>query len=293
MSVPTSINDDGFVLVISSSKSKRKRSKGTRKSTNHIFHSSGQPEDSTGNVEINIDEFLRRFDETENDFFQSEFFRQTVSKIVPILELQNIRHIICLGLGRLSECTISRHQLAFVRGLQKQLPSVETPIQFYDPIFSQQETDIIQRLGAVVLTENLEGKYSAAEKTLFYLPHCPKQITNNLLWKNWNQAFLGNVFLIGNSFESIISNTPKRLLKSNSEYLLNIADFCKETKLDNIFKFKDIFNDTSLHCFDITVLSQQEASFWEAQEPCYAEDDLELISKSIQQNLELTNKDGS
>lgn len=43
-------------------------------------------------------------------------------------------------------------------------------------------------------------KRKANEKTLFYMPHCGKQLYSNLLWANWSSRLLQNVVLFGNSF---------------------------------------------------------------------------------------------
>ena len=43
---------------------------------------------------------------------------------------------------------------------------------------------------------------SAAE--LFFLPHCPKQLSNNLLWSNWRPDKLRRLVVVGNSFKRIL-----------------------------------------------------------------------------------------
>lgn len=237
--------------------------------------------------QIDSGKLLRRIAEAECDLAGSTFFTGAIDKILPVLRQANIQQIICLGLGKLAECNISRHQLAFVRCLQRSL-DFEGKIRYFDPVFTQQEKDILQLLEGIVLEENLEGKYIAGQNTLFFLPHCPKQISNNLLWKNWNLDQLGRVYLICNSFEQIITNSPERFLQNNARFILQIAKHTIEIPIENNFKFTDIFNDTSFHYFDSTSLQSESFEFWEATEPTYTEEDLELITKKVTTRLTLT-----
>lgn len=218
----------------------------------------------------------------------SDYFRNTVKQVLPVLGAAQLERILCLGLGKILECPIARHQLAFIRCLKEEL-GFNGSIEYFDPVFCEVVVGVLERLGGVVLRENCEGKYSADVGTLFYLPHCPKQISNNLLWRNWSKHTLDKVFLIGNSFAGIIGNSPKRFLEQNAQFILKAEDFCREIPLDNTFKHTDIFNDTSLHYFDKTIFSDKPENFWESTEPRYTEEDLELITRKIQKGLTVSN----
>lgn len=227
----------------------------------------------------------RCFNETQYDLKSSEYLKNTVGKVLPVLGTVKLERIVCLGLGKVTECPISRHQLAFIRYLQEKL-SFDGTIEYFDPVFCEQTIVILEKLGGVVSRENYEGKYSADVATLFYLPHCPKQISNNLLWKNWNSQLLKNVFLIGNSFAGIVENCPKRLLQKTGHFILEVEDFCREIPFDNTFRHKDIFNDTSFHYFDNSVAREKPTKFWNLiEEPQYTDEDLELITRNIQKGL--------
>lgn len=187
--------------------------------------------------------------------------------------------ILCFGLGRFSTCSTSRFQLAYIL-LIKEYFKIKTA-SFSDPIFSSHELLLLESLNCQVITENLEGKYQIENNniTIFYLPHCPKQLTNNILWKNWGLQ-LQNIILIGNSFDSLISSTPERILKSNAEFLLKINPFVRELHLENNFKYSDIFNDTSIHLFLKDKIENLEIDFWEnISEPNYKKEDTEFITK--------------
>ncbi|XP_055642116.1 SRR1-like protein [Toxorhynchites rutilus septentrionalis] len=270
-------DSDGFILV--SSRNKNYVNRPVKRLTNFESQSTNGATTEDHNIDINI--FLRKLSEAESDLVTSAFFKANIDRLLTPLERANIKAIICLGIGKLSECVISRFQLAFVRCLQREL-NIKGKIRYYDPILSRQEGQILEQLDGIVLEENLEGKYIAEEKTLFYLPHCPKQISNNLLWRNWKLEFLQNVFLIGNSFEEIVSKNPQRLLRKNIPFILNVKDHCIEIKIENNFKFKEIFNDTSLHYFDKAALRDKDQHFWETDEPQYNEEDIEFITRKFQ-----------
>lgn len=140
--------------------------------------------------------------------------------------LDAVHSIVCLGLGRFSSCSTALAQLAFLAVLKKYLSADD--VQFYDPIFSEVEKQILVKLGYSVLHTNCEGKYVTEKLSLFYFPHCPKQLVNNFLWKNWNESNLENIILICNSFDKLIRNTPERFLKRDAEYVLRISNYVRK-----------------------------------------------------------------
>lgn len=190
-----------------------------------------------------------------------------------------ITKIVCFGLGRIGECTIARYQLALLLCL-RDLCNAE--VQVYDPVFCQIERDILREFNCVVLSDNSEGKYVAdgCDATVFYLPHCPKQLSNNLLWANWGLG-LSRCIIIANSFTNIIEKTPGRFLGKFAQYISQISPYMTELAVINSFKFYEVFNDTAIHIFppkDIVFVSEE---FWEGnKEPQYSDDDVEFITNN-------------
>lgn len=229
----------------------------------------------------------------EEELEISDFFRNARASILD-KSLLKVKEIICLGIGKVTECSISKHQLAFIGLIGKHL---KAEIFFFDPVLSKFEKQLLEKLDHKVLTENKEGKYLAEHPTLFYLPHCPKQITNNLLYSNWDPEHIQNVFLICNSFKTVIESTPERLLRPNAHYILEVSSLVDEVEIENSFKFTgkckiywkwaaflkililDIFNDFSIHLFPVEKLQNTELSFWSSRpEPIYPQEDIELIT---------------
>ncbi|XP_041763253.1 SRR1-like protein [Anopheles merus] len=268
-------NELDFKLVVTRKGKHRPR----QRNKAHTFSHQLEDKERVDQTEFCQKTVLTQLQQAEADLLQSEFLRECLEKLEPVLV--GVQDIICLGLGNFFDCTIARYQLAFIRCVRNKANLVAKG-QFFDPVFTPSEVDTLQHaLGETVLQENLEGKYSVERKTLFFLPHCPKQIVNNLLWKNWYPNRLPNVVLLCNSFSTVVNNAPDRLLRINAGYILRAVDLFQEVPLRNSFRFGDIFNDTSLHYFaNNDRPAGDNAAVWDCTvEPSYAEDDLELISK--------------
>lgn len=213
----------------------------------------------------------------EEELETSEFLEGAEESLNRALKQKQVKEIICLGIGRISECSIAKHQLALISVIKKRFDILA--IKFFDPVLSADEKKLLELLHFEVLTENTEGKYLALQPTLFYLPHCPKQIINNLLFTNWDPENIQNLFLVCNSFSSIVQSTPERLLRPNAHYVLEINPYVSEIEFENNFRFSDIFNDFSAHSFTSEKLQNLPSTFWEDHpEPTYSEEDLELIT---------------
>lgn len=221
---------------------------------------------------------FRRIKAAKEEISSSEFYEKCIQTLYHgKTALQNI-DIVSYGLGQFSQSVTARYQFAFLLILKD---LYKAKVFVYDPVFSTDEIEIIKHFDFTVIDFNEEGKRLVNNTTLFFLPHCPKQLTNNLLWKNWNKN-LSKCIIIGNSFEKIIESNSARYLKENLPFVYHASSFIREFKLDNCFKFQDIFNDLSLHLFleeDIVHLTENIAS--EKEEPSYQENDIEFITQSI------------
>ncbi|XP_053679838.1 SRR1-like protein [Anopheles nili] len=277
-------NETEFKLVVpKKGKHRSKLRSNTRLPVNFVENSHGSHEQAA----VCVQTLLTQLKTVEQDLLRSEFFEECFKNIHPVLV--GVERIICLGLGSFHECTIARYQLALIRCLRDKA-NLSVKGEFFDPVFNRSEAIALQTLNETVLQENLEGKYIAERKTLFYLPHCPKQIVNNVLWRNWHPSRLRNVVLLCNSFSSVVNNIPQRLLQKSGGYILRAADSFVEVPIRNIFRFGDIFNDTSLHYLrpsDPTLGVATVLGGWDcAEEPSYEDDDIELISKKVVEALE-------
>ncbi len=135
---------------------------------------------------------------------------------------RRVTRLVCLGLGRFSSCPLSRRQLALLLRLMDQLEldaSAGEACVAFDPAFSITERDFLTSSGFSVPCANAEGKVGIREGSpplgdedaaLFFLPHCPRQLANNVLWANWSTKDLGRVLMLCNSFSAVVERTPSR-----------------------------------------------------------------------------------
>lgn len=217
----------------------------------------------------------------------SAYYESAIKKLQPILNAHKPDqiHLICIGIGHFSDCSISRHQLAFCLLLKERFQIAQ--IEFHEPILTASEVEVLTKLNCSVVRENCEGKIAVDGPTVVYAPHCPKQLINNLLWRNWRPNALQHLIYIGNSFSNLVNSTPNRFLAIDAAFIVQLQPICVETELLNNFKFTDIFNDLSVHQFD--AVERVSAEFWATadKEPVYTSDNLELITADLIKSLKI------
>lgn len=187
----------------------------------------------------------------------SDYFNQSI-EIVSTHSKLPITKIVCFGIGRIRHCKTSRYQLGYILALRKHF-KVDS-IQFHEPLLSHQhDKDLLNALHCELVTVNVEGKLEidSTETTVAFLPHCPKQLVNNLLWKNWSANALQPIILISNSFHAIVQQTPISCIDQDAGYINRIERYTSEFSLENSFEHKNVFNDIGIHFFnDISCTNQ-------------------------------------
>lgn len=185
-----------------------------------------------------------------------------------------ISTIVCYGLGRVSCSRIARYQGALLLILKDHYNASS---EIYDPVFSSVDAEVLEDLGIKVLKRNEEGKRKVTGITLFFLPHCGKELYNNLLWANWRASSLPFCVIIGNSFSSIVQNVPTRILRQHYTYIYNAQDMFKELPLESLVEDDDIFNDVNIHIPCSSILHKSPEFWLENREPVYEDCDVEIV----------------
>lgn len=223
---------------------------------------------------------IRRVNEAKEELSSSDFFQSTTALLnesLASLDNPKIVKIVCFGLGSISELSAPRYQLALLLLINSVFP-VETIA--CDPSFNNNDLQVLGELGINVLATNVEGKYNVLNcqgSVIFYLPHCPKQLMNNLLWSNWGFN-LSNCIIIGNSINSVIENNSGHSIAKSAHYLNCILPYVLEFAIVNGFRLFDVFNDTSIHVFPKSKLQLLPKDFWNhCSEPEYSDSDVEFI----------------
>ncbi|XP_066251097.1 SRR1-like protein [Euwallacea similis] len=231
---------------------------------------------------------IKRISELKTELLTTDLFQSVsalLNEALRDLGKPKITQIICLGLGKISELIVARYQLALLLCLRDML---EVELLAADPAFNSSDLDILKHFNINVQDKNIEGKYYVNNyngTVLFYLPHCPKQLMNNLLWSNWGLS-LSKCIIIGNSFNGIVDSTSKWKLSKSAQYISKILPYVLELAFVNNFKFFEVFNDTSIHIFPMKKLNLLTEEFWiEHTEPEYSDSDVEFIRKTMDNKL--------
>jgi len=165
------------------------------------------------------------------------------------------------------------------------------PIFFYDPCSTAFEQEFLQRnLSAVkVGTTNDRGRQVFNFPTLFFMPHCPRKLYDNVLWSNvpWRDCSASkrkerigvNFFFYGNS---LLPDTHVHTMtvasdgvSSSCPCISSLLPFLKQQKMDS-FTFKEdvkmssgnfvgAFND--LYITTLVASSAFEDEGWPARPP--------------------------
>lgn len=185
--------------------------------------------------------------------------------------------IVCYGLGLPSCSRIARYQLALLLILCDQY---RVTCEVYDPAFTTIDTQVLKALGFKVLTQNEEGKREVKGQTLFFMPHCGKELYNNLLWANWTPYALPLCIIIGNSFTSIINKLPTRFMKQHYHFIQEASSITKEYPIGSLTDYDDVFNDMSIHIVPVESIKSKTKDFWlKNKEPTYENCVAEIVRK--------------
>lgn len=227
---------------------------------------------------INLFFIFRSIEECTNIIATSPFWIQFSATIKVVLNGSNLSSILCYGLGNFFESIQSKYQLGLLLTIKNEFKVKNCYV--YDPKFTDAERTHLAEVGCDSLCENEEGKRSLLPGTFVYMPHCPKQLLNNLLWANWNKEILTSCIIVCNSIDQTVTSTLDRILNKYAYYVKKISSYVIEKKCFDNFIYDDVFNDMSLHIFPDEKLKEVENIFWErGKEPMYDNDELEFITK--------------
>lgn len=258
---------DGFTVVSKKKAAKRRSAK--------------PPADYVNTCEENVDDCLRKIIQAREDLEASEgftTFRENLNEVKSSQQKEDgcrISSIVCYGLGQVSSSRIARYQTGLLLSIQE---FFDVAVEVFDPAFSSLDERVLYSLNFTVVKENEEGKKSVSTSTLFYMPHCGKELYNNLLWANWNTESLPMCIIIGNSFNTIVQNVPSRILKQYYSFIERAAMLFEEYPLKSLVEHDDVFNDISIHIMKReNALSEKEKLLEECIEPDYEGCEAEIV----------------
>ncbi|CAI5760077.1 unnamed protein product [Candida verbasci] len=140
---------------------------------------------------------------------QIEKYRKTLIESELVTEILRCLHglefdcIRCLALGSPSESLAAQYQLALLLILQEHLTA---KISIYDPILNEKDREILKDM-------EIEEKYDNKSNTLYFLPHAPLTLMENLL--NMDHP----TYLLCNDVITHTDRLTKRKLNEKYPYL--------------------------------------------------------------------------
>lgn len=179
-----------------------------------------------------------------------------------------IRQIVAYGIGNFFQTGTTYYsaplwQLALVVCLRTHLTGDDddNPVSlvYFDPCSSaDEETFIAERLDGLALTVNDRGNHPVNQKTLFFMPHCPAQLYEHVVWSNYDAVVSSlsehKVMFVGNSLRRLAESTDRRILPClqallpclhESELIASATD-CKDAPGNLVGAVNDTF--VSYYC---------------------------------------------
>lgn len=160
--------------------------------------------------------------------------------------------VVCYGIGnfahRSSNFSGPLWQLALALELKTLCLSI--PMVYYDPLVTPLERQVLQDHYQIkVLSNNERGIRN--KTSLFFMPHCPKGLYENVLWANWNR--LDTIGIIGNSLVTYVERATTTSSTSTQQSCLELIQpfvqeqlisYSKKDVKDLPGHFEAAFNDT-------------------------------------------------
>ena len=193
------MNDETWTFVYK--KSKRNNSKNVKSlKKEHYFGSLKEIEIVSGNELANIINSINLMIVSLKETLLVHNLILAVSKVFDSITINEEIEIICLGIGSITTAISSQLQLALILCLHNHFRSKIASISIFDPLMNGSDHLICKHFEIHLLQTNMKGNITGNDKnhTIFYAPHCPKQLYNNVLWCNWSH--LNTISIIGNRF---------------------------------------------------------------------------------------------
>ncbi|KAI8998825.1 hypothetical protein BD414DRAFT_476187 [Trametes punicea] len=171
--------------------------------------------------------------------------------------------VLCLGLGSPASSRDARAQLAFLLAACDDLSIDRTRVSVFDPVFVDQDLELLAQLRLTHLSENQQASYGMRSPTIVFMPHCDLHLYENLLRENWSQERLPNVFLIANRLSDYAESIPSRKLTSEHPCVARLAPYLTSRPLRPCTPYPTAFNNTSIQFVRSACLEERDADWWE------------------------------
>ena len=163
--------------------------------------------------------------------------KQTVEHVRRAAAGRRVR-LVCYGVGRLARSRQSQAQLAFLLCLREALGDVVAAPLVCEPAFGAADHALVALLDMAVLADNAGGRVDLlpddGDCAVLFMPHCPLELTNAVLWAHWAPARLSRLLLIGNSFDHYETSLTARQLGAQGPLVQRALAITAETPLHRL-----------------------------------------------------------
>ncbi|GAA5989926.1 hypothetical protein JCM5350_004967 [Sporobolomyces pararoseus] len=177
------------------------------------------------------------------------------------------RTVVCLGLGSVTDSTKAQDQYVLLKELILELGDLidkYEPVQFYDPVFSPEDSEYLSSQGHIVLSSDFPLRLRAS--TFLYIPHGPRSLFNQLIEQNWSADQLCKMIIFGNRLDlyddptysgtTSQSGEGKGELEGGMEWIRRAAPLFSIEPLPSTKDHLEAFNDLALEWVEPTKLEQ-------------------------------------
>jgi hypothetical protein len=171
-------------------------------------------------------------------------------------------------------------QFQFLLALElADLLNLKGKMSIFDPVMTDLDKQLCEKHQIHVIKEDEKGKRTVKQPTLFYMPHCSRNLYSNTISANWTPTSLTNLHIIGNRFDMYVGRyvsiphqdnflTPinsqlERDLLRECPYLIPANTIVQTVSFPKKFDDDKVFNDLAIQWFPSAVVPQDENdSFW-------------------------------
>ncbi|CAN6625196.1 hypothetical protein TRVA0_010S01244 [Trichomonascus vanleenenianus] len=149
------------------------------------------------NLDKSIDDHMNSLKDKKDTMEKSKFLQELRKNMKELgIEKGEIKTIRCLALGSPIDTACSSaamYQLALLQLIQSDLEVKKDNISVYDPVFEPMDLELFQKLGYAISETDPEDIINDHYKNcLFYMPHAPTSLTNEILANREIKMIIGN-----------------------------------------------------------------------------------------------------
>jgi len=177
------------------------------------------------------------------------------------IESSSFSVVVTLGIGNFSFSTASHPsaslwQLSCALALQRKINS-DKSILFFDPCSTHFEMSFLEEMGAARVLSDSQEKTD--DNCVFFLPHCPAELYDNVLFSNWGSRIL---FIIGNSLKTYCESL--RFSSKDLPCMFAMLPWMSETRIDEDKSIETLRGNFE-GAFNDTYVTLVESSDWPAR----------------------------